>query len=58
MKKTLEINKNENKKTEKKKKDSVFYTIYDRYRNFCRQANLSAAECEFDEEFLSIGFSY
>lgn len=58
MKKTLPKNQtNESKKSENEKK-SVLYTIYDRYRNFCRQANLSGAESEFEEKYLDLGFAY
>ena len=41
-----------------KKEERVFYTIVDRYTNFCKQANLDSGVVEADDKYILGWFSY
>ena len=45
-------------KEKEKKENSVFYTILDRYENFCRQANIDSGDPEMDDRYQTLWFAY
>ena len=54
MKGEMIMKKNTTKPVENKEKrnDDGLYTIYDRYMNFCSQANLKSGSVEWNEKYI------